>query len=561
MTTLIDRLAEEAGTAPGRKAMTFLDASGKIQTTFTRLALADRVARIAGALREVGASDERVLLLLPSGPDFVTSFLGCLAAGAVAVPAYPPLPNRSAARIESIGNDCEPRFAIATDAEWVRLDKILDPEAPLSKVCRLTIQDLDAAGASLDPPLGSTAYLQYTSGSTRSPRGVNITHECLMHNHAMMRDAWEQNSNSVLVGWLPMFHDMGLIGVVLQSVFLGSHLVSMTPETFLMRPTTWLAAATDFDAHTIGGPNFAYELCTRKISDQDLTGLDLSGLHVAFNGAEPVRAPTLARFSERFEACDFRPSSFYPCYGLAEATLFVSGGLAGASSKVHDFSADSLETGLAQLAVGDDRVQTLVGVGNAWHDQRIAIVDPSSGFQLDDPRVGEIWLAGPSVADGYFRTDRLTGSFDSKIAGDVTDYLRTGDLGFVYRGELFIAGRLKDMIIIAGRNYFAEDIEHAADSSHLAVRPGRVAAFPLTVDEREVAVLVAELDRSVPQGTDLSEAIGALRSSVARHHDLALHTVTLVPTDAIPKTSSGKIQRSACRDLYLSEELSIVEQG
>lgn len=559
MTTLIDRLIEDAAERPHRDAMTFLDAKGTPIRAYDRAALAAHVARIAASLADAGARGERVVLLLPSSSDFVTSFLACLAIDAIAVPAYPPPPNRKATRIESIGHDCEPRFAIATRAEWKRLDEMLEADSPLRSSSWLAIEDLDAAPMALTSPTQSLAYLQYTSGSTASPRGVRVTHAGLMHNHAMMRDAWEQDRDSVLVGWLPMFHDMGLIGVVLQSVFLGSHLVSMPPETFLMRPATWLQAATAYGAHTIGGPNFAYELCTRKIKDETLAELDLSGLHVAFNGAEPVRAPTVEAFSERFAPCGFEATAFYPCYGLAEATLFVSGGKASAPIVVDAFSADALEDGRAVPAV-DGRSHDLVGVGNVWHDQDIAIVDPETGADLGTDRVGEIWLSGPSMAEAYLH-DATPGPFGASIPGREGSWLRTGDLGFVSDGELFITGRLKDVIIIAGRNHAAEDVEHAADSSHPGVRPGRAAAFAQTVEGREVATVVAELDRSMGDGADLAPVADAVRSNVVAHHDLALHAVVLVPTDAIPKTSSGKIQRSACRDLYERGQLPIVLEG
>ena len=559
MTTLIDRLVLDADERPHLDAMTFLDAKGAAIRSHDRAGVTTQVGRIAAALAEAGARGERVLLLLPSCGDFVMSFLACLAIDAVAVPAYPPPPNRRATRIESIGHDCSPRFAIATRAEWARLDHMLEPDSPLRAAAWLAIEDLDSSPMELRSPQEPLAYLQYTSGSTASPRGVRVTHAGLMHNHAMMRDAWEQDRDSVLVGWLPMFHDMGLIGVVLQSVFLGSHLVSMPPEAFLMRPATWLRAATSYGAHTIGGPNFAYELCTRKVEDETIADLDLGRLHVAFNGAEPVRAATIEEFSARFAPCGFRSTAFYPCYGLAEATLFVSGGKATAPIVVDTFSADALEAGEVVREDGG-RVHSLVGVGHVWHDQDIAIVDPATGEDLGTDHIGEIWLSGPSMADAYLHPSS-TGPFGATIPTREGTWLRTGDLGFISHGEIFITGRLKDVIIIAGRNHAAEDVEHAADSSHPAVRPGRAAAFAQTIHDREVATVVAELDRSVGADADLTEVINAIRSNVVAHHDLALHAVVLVPTDAIPKTSSGKIQRSACRDLYEQGQLQIVQEG
>jgi len=371
-----------------------------------------------------------------------------------------------------------------------------------------------------------------------------VSHGNLLHNEEMIRRAFGQSADSVIVGWLPLYHDMGLIGNVLQPLYLGARCVLQAPATFLQRPLSWLAAISRYRATTSGAPNFAYDLCVRKIGEEQRAGLDLASWEVAFNGAEPVRPDTLDRFAAAFAPQGFRRNAFYPCYGLAEATLFVSGGGKGAPPVV-----------VAEGARG------LVGCGRPWMDQRLAVVDPESGRLASDGQEGELWISGPSVAQGYWRQPEATErDFRARLAGDLTDtgeglFLRTGDLGFLRGGELFVTGRIKDLIIIRGRNLYPQDVERTAEESHAALRPGCGAAFAVEGDGEERLVVVQELD---PHRRDeAGAALEALRRAVAEEHEVMLHQAVLVRAGTIPKTSSGKIQRHAARAAFLAGTLAV----
>ncbi|HEV7786800.1 MAG TPA: fatty acyl-AMP ligase, partial [Thermoanaerobaculia bacterium] len=445
---LTEALRETAVSRPGQIAFTFLDEAGAA----TDLSYADldrRALAIAARLQELGGAGQRALLLYPPGLEFVAAFLGCLYGGVVAVPAYPPTSERTLPRLLAIAQDARPVLALTTSA---RLDKLQTLAARLPGFDSLAWVETDRiaadlAGAWRDPQPGpdTLAFLQYTSGSTAAPKGVMVSHGNLFHNEEMIRRAFGQSADSVIVGWLPLYHDMGLIGNVLQPLYLGAHCILQTPATFLQRPLSWLAAISRYRATTSGAPNFAYDLCVRRIGAEQRAGLDLASWEVAFNGAEPVRPDTLERFAAAFAPQGFRRKAFYPCYGLAEATLFVSGGGKGALPVVEAAGA-----------------RGLVGCGRPWMDQRLAVVDPESGRPVSDGQEGEIWISGPSVAQGYWGQPEATErDFRARLAGDPADagegpFLRTGDLGFLRGGELFVTGRLKDLIIVRGRNHYPQ---------------------------------------------------------------------------------------------------------
>jgi acyl-CoA synthetase (AMP-forming)/AMP-acid ligase II/acyl carrier protein len=359
----------------------------------------------------------------------------------------------------------------------------------------------------------------------------------------------------VVVGWLPLYHDMGLIGNVLQPLYVGARAVLLSPLTFLQRPALWLAAVARYRATTSGGPNFAYDLCARKVGEEEKAGLDLSSWSVAFNGAEPVRAETVERFAAAFAPCGFRRAAFFPCYGLAEATLFVTGGAPGAGPVIRPVDAAALERHQVADAPPGAPGRALVGCGRAAAGQAVRIVDPESGAPCAPGRVGEVWVAGPSVAAGYWgRPEETARTFGARLAGE-GPFLRTGDLGFLADGELFVTGRRKDLIILRGRNHYPQDLERTAEASHPALRPGCGAAFGVDRDGEERLVILQEVERSAADPAGIADAV---RRAVAGEHEVAVEEVVLVRSGTVLKTSSGKVRRAACRAAYLAGELAVV---
>lgn len=583
ISTLVDLLQRRAQDRPDERAYTFLVDGETEETTLTYRGL-DRQARAIGALlQSVGATDERVLLLYPAGLEYIAAFFGCLYARALAVPVYPPHPARLARtlpRLRAIVQDAQPLVVLTTSPilpmaeqlvardpafqamRWLATDQVADPSSS-------SVQAL--AGVWRDPGIdrSTLAFLQYTSGSTATPKGVMVGHDNLVYNLDMLEMAFEHPEQPIFVSWLPLFHDMGLIGSILHSIYVGAPCTFMAPEIFVQRPVRWLKAISRHEATLSGGPNFAYDLCARKISDHDLEDLDLSSWVSAFNGAEPVRPHTLERFSQVFAPCGFRPEALNPCYGLAEATLFVSGGLKRELPVIRSVETDLLAQGqIVEAAAEAQDAHKLVACGRTWMDQRITIVDPDSLTLCPSERIGEIWVSGPNVAHGYWNqpeeTEATFGAYlaDTPANGEQRGqgpFLRTGDLGFLKDGELFITGRWKDLIIIDGLNHYPQDIELTVEQSHAAVRPGCSAAFSIDAQGREQLVIVAEVGRGNPQTIDTEEVIRAIRSTVSEWHDLQTHAIVLLKPHTIFKTSSGKIQRRACRDGFVSGSLDVWE--
>ncbi|MBI2826410.1 MAG: aminotransferase class I/II-fold pyridoxal phosphate-dependent enzyme [Planctomycetia bacterium] len=523
----------------------------------------DRQARaIAAWLQAHGLQGQRALLLYPSGLDFIASFFGCLYAGVVAVPAYPPRMNRSLGRIQAIAADCDARVALTTAAVWERVQPLLEQTRHLSNVrWRATDEPhggIESAWEYPDVGPGTLAFLQYTSGSTGKPKGVTLTHGNLMHNSALIDHLFEQSQRTGMgVFWLPSYHDMGLIGGILQPIYISRPNVLISPVAFLQRPLRWLQAISRYKATISGGPNFAYDLCVRKITPEQREGLDLSRWTLAFNGAEPIRAETIDRFCEAFSPCGFKRESLYPCYGLAEATLIVSGGYKEMPPVVRSFQHAGLESGEA-VSAGDGGGRRLVGSGESLPDQQIAIVDPETLSCLPNRRIGEVWVKGPSVAQGYWnRPEETEQVFRAHLADSGEGpFLRTGDLGFLDHGELFITGRLKDLIIVRGLNHYPQDIEATAEKAHPGVRQGSSAAFTVEDDEATRLAVVCEMERSY-RG-DIAAILDAVRREVAREHELVVDAVVLVKSGSVPKTSSGKIQRHACRTAFVAGTFDVV---
>ncbi len=462
---LVDLLRHRAAHQGNDRGFTYLT-DGETDEVHWTYAELDRRARAIGSwLQSQGLAGERALLLYPAGLEFIAAFFGCLYAGAVAVPAYPPRRNRTMSRIQTIADDAEAKVALTTHDVLERIQEVID-ETPDLKRIRWRATDQLERGLEHDwqhPDVhGDTlAFLQYTSGSTGVPKGVVLNHANLMHNSALISYAFEVTRTGRSVFWLPSYHDMGLIGGILQPMYVGQLNVLMSPVSFLQKPLRWLQAISRYKVAISGGPNFAYDLCVRKITPDQTEDLDLSTWRLAFNGAEPIREETIESFSKAFAHCGFKREAFYPCYGLAEATLLVSGGFRMAPPVIRTFDAESLENHQVVDALPDEEgARSLVGCGGTLMDQEILIVDPETRTRCPADGVGEIWVAGPSVALGYWkRPEETIETFHAHLADGSGPYLRTGDLGFMCDNELFVNGRLKDLIIIRGLNHYPQDIE------------------------------------------------------------------------------------------------------
>ncbi|CAA9453701.1 MAG: Polyketide synthase modules and related proteins [uncultured Rubrobacteraceae bacterium] len=563
--TLVELLSWRASHQPDRVAYTFLGAEETEEDSVTYGELDRRARSVASRLQSMGLSGgERVLLPYPVGLGYVAAFLGCLYAGVVAVPAYPPRPNRPASRLRAIVADSQATTVLTTSHVLSDQKRRLAHAPEMGTLRWLTTDDGKDQARGWDRPEagGETlAYLQYTSGSTATPKGVMVTHANLLHNLAMIYTGVGYTPDSQIVSWLPPYHDMGMIGVVLQALYGGFPAALMTPVSFAQRPLGWLRAISRLGADSGGAPNFAYDLLARRVTPRERTTLDLSGWKVAFNGAEPIQQQTLERFAAAFAPCGFRREAFYAMYGLAEATALVSGGSKTAPPLVLPFKGSELERDrVVEAVAGHEDARTLVGCGRVLSDQKAAVVDPQTLTRCQPDRVGEVWISGPSVAQGYWgRPEETKHDFRARLADTGEGpFLRTGDLGFLRHGELFVTGRLKDLIIVRGRNHYPQDIEQTAEQSHAALRPGGCAAFSVQADEGEQLVVVQELERGYVRGVDLDDVAAAVRHAVAEHHETEVHVVALVRTGSIPKTSSGKIRRRATRAAYLENNLPVV---
>jgi amino acid adenylation domain-containing protein len=560
--TLNDLLRGRAERQSAQRAYTFLQDDGGEQS-LTYGELDARARAVAASLRPVVPTGGRVLLLYPPGLEYVVAFFGCLYAGAVAVPAYPPRKNRSIFRLQAIVADAKASAALTTAPILARVSPLF-AQNPYLEPLRWMTTDADAGEDEWQaPPVGGedVAFLQYTSGSTGTPKGVMLTHRNLLHNAELVYRACSHTPDDSYVSWLPTFHDMGFMAGILQPLYGGFHVTSMSPAAFLQRPARWLQAITKYRATTSGGPNFAYDLCVRKVSEEERAGLDLSRWGVAFNGAEPIRPETLEAFAETFAPCGFRREAFYPCYGLAEATLMVTGSRREELPVVVKVGAKALEENRVEAAPADGASHTLVGCGHTLLGQRLEIVHPEELRRCGPGEVGEIWVSGGSVAAGYWnRPEETEHTFRAAIAGDDDGrhYLRTGDLGFVHGGELFVTGRLKDLVIIRGLNHYPQDIERTVEQCHESLRPGCGAAFSVEAAGEERLVIVQELHYHQRDGHE--QIIADIREAVAEEHDVQVYAVVLIKHGTITKTSSGKIQRHACRAGFLERSLEAVAE-
>jgi len=562
--TLVDLLEWRESQIPERTAYTFLADGDTHEVALTYGTLATRARAVGAHLQERGGKGERALMLYMPGMEFPVGFFGCQYAGSVAVPMYPPFPHRlkqGLQRLETMVKDAGARFAL-TSREMIGMrDRMIELEPKLRDLEWIVTDEIEESEGEqwMRPALGSDslAFLQYTSGSTGDPKGVMVSQENVLTNADLMTHGIDDDPDrDSSVTWLPPYHDMGLIQGLLHSVYAGGHTTIMSPLAFLQRPVRWLQAISRYRGTISGGPNFAYELCARKATEKDKAELDLSSWEIAFLGGEPISPGTLDRFVEAFSPCGFRREAFNPGYGLAEATLAVTAGNRADLPVCLSLKSADLESNrVTPVDAGSEGVLTVVGVGRALPDERLLIVDPKTCEPCAAGRVGEIWVQSPSLARGYWgRPEESERIFCGRLAdsGD-GPFLRTEDLGFLHQGELFITGRIKDLIIMRGRNLYPHDIERTVEASHRALRKGCGVCFAVGDSAEERLVIVQEV--SDGELVDLGSVERAIRRAVNENFEIGISELLLVAPQTVPKTSSGKLQRWFCREEFLAGRL------
>ncbi len=565
--SLVELLCYRSQNQPSKTAFIVLS-DGETETHTLTYQELDRQARaIAHHIQSMVSQGDRVLLLYPPGLEFISAFFGCLYAGIIAVPASPPRPNRPASALLSLMSDTQATAILTTTSWFSRIEQHQVNNSCLQGLSLLATDHVsNHSPLDWSPPdiKGNVlALLQYTSGSTGNPKGVMVTHRNILHNSELIRDCSELTQDSVSVTWLPSFHDMGLIDGLIQPIYSGFLGILIPPAYFVQKPIRWLAAITRFKATHSGGPNFAYDLCVQKITLDQREQLDLSSWYSAYNGSEPIQKQTLDRFAEVFSPSGFQSRFFYPCYGMAESTLMIAGGFVRDEMRCCDIDAEALEKNhVLEASATTKSVKHLVGCGRPWLDTEIAIVNPETLTRCPCDRVGEIWVSGSSVAQGYWNKPEASQKTFAAYLADTREgpFLRTGDLGFLYKGELFVTGRIKDMVIIRGQNYYPQDIEQTVSSSHPAFILGSCAAFAVEADGVERLAVVQDVKRNALRSLDLVAALDAILEAVMQHHGLNIYATLLVKPGNVPKTSSGKVKRQTCRKFFLANSLEVVAE-
>ena len=574
--TLPEILRMRAQQVPDRIAFIYLKDGFQDEEELTYKQLLDDAWDIAFNLTKGNHSGERALMFYPPGLSFVKALFGCFLAGVIAVPAYPPRKNRSLDRIRALVKDSGARLVLSTDEIRQSTERSFSDVDELQELRWISTNNIAGqlsnertgmfpdSGILYTPDPGDIALLQYTSGSTGQPKGVMVTHRNFIRNLEFLKQAFEISSETIAVHWLPVFHDMGLVFGVMEPVYACYTGILMPPVSFIQSPSRWLRAISRYKATLAGAPNFAYDLCVSGISENECKDLDLSYLKSLYNGAEPVREKTLETFTEKFKPYGFKPEMFYPTYGMAEATLILSGGNTGDIPVIIHADKIALEKNRIRLAeAGDINAYSLVSVGWPRIDTKIIIVNPDTFESCPEDEVGEIWVSGSIVTKGYWNNKIATNDiFNAFVKNDNGGpYLRTGDMGFFHDGELFVSGRFKDIIIIRGRNYYPQDIEYLAENSHPDLRKNACAAFSVSRDGTEHLVIVAEVERTALRDIKVNEICEAIRMVISEETELEVAGIVLIRTASIFKTSSGKIQRNACREAFINKTLDIVGES
>ena len=557
--SLVAVLEHRAATQSDERALIFLTDRGAEETVLTFRQLHDAANAVAKRLTAIAKPGDRALLVFPPGLEFIVAFFGCLIARVIAVPMM--VPRRQSARNSSasIMANCKPTLVLSSAALTQRGD--LAERFAGHDLQWLNVDLTAGAPGAIDlprPQADDVAFLQYTSGSTSDPKGVVVTHAMLLANMGQAQRALGTGKHSTCVNWLPLYHDMGLILGVVGSMYLGALCVLLAPSGFMQRPLTWLRAISHYRAEITASPNFAYDLCVARLRADQMEGVDLSSWKIILVGAEPIRAATLDKFIETFSAYGLNPASMNPGFGMAEATLIVSMSPVGAGVDTRTLSRTGMQGNAIRAADNQDDAHVLVGCGYPIPDSRLAIVDPQTLRCLPADTVGELWIEGPHVARAYWDNPAVSAtSLHAHIEGESGEWLRSGDLGFLdARGQLFITGRIKDLIIIRGMNHYPQDIELTVERGHPALRQNGGAAFSVP-DERgeETLVIVQEVERTARNRIDADEITGIIREAVTEAHELFARHIVLIRPQTLPKTTSGKVQRSLARKLWLDGKL------
>jgi acyl-CoA synthetase (AMP-forming)/AMP-acid ligase II len=565
--TIIESLLYRAEHQPHQTAYTFLKDGEGEAGHLTYSTLAQQAQAIAASLQSLSATGQCAILLYPSGLEFVSAFLGCLLAGVIAIPANPPRRIEKTSKLEAMLRDSQAAYVLTTAAFIGTLKPRMDKQEFSSQLNWIATDRLEAAQAKDWQPrktaLDDIAFLQYTSGSTGLPKGVMVTHDNLLQNHRALQQACTHSDTQTFVNWLPLFHDMGLIGNVLLSLTVGKPCVFMPPISFIQKPIRWLQAISRYKGVMSGGPNFAFDLLCNYVTPEQRADLDLSEWRLAFCGAEPIRAATVEQTMTLLEPCGFRREAFYPCYGMAEGTLFLAGGDRPSPPSIRHVDAFALEKNQVVLTRPDTpQSRAVMGCGHAWLDTKIIIVNPTTFTRCSETQLGEIWVSGTTIAKGYFNRPEETAQTFCAYVDNSSDgpYMRTGDLGFMQEGELFITGRLKEIMIFWGLNRYPQHIEQTAEKSHGALRPNSGAAFAVNIDGQEQLVIAYEVERSTRRSLDIDTIAQSVCWAIARDHYVDVYAIVLLKPGALPKTSSGKIQRGACRTQFLEGTLDVVAE-
>ncbi len=562
MNSICSILEEAATEVPDKPLFVFPENRWRSEEILTYGQLASRSGAAAQAISEHANPGQRALVLFPTGAAFWESFMGCLAGGVIAVPLNIPNLNRGQDQWQELCNDCTPSVLITDEKTAEVLRRRADQHPNLSRLPVITPEHWrgQQCASTLEwPERDGIAFLQYTSGSTASPKGVQVSHSNLLANLEMIRDRMgiRMVDEGTGVTWLPHYHDMGLVGSYLETLFTKNTTLCLQPEEFVLRPGRWLQLISEYRTPIGGGPDFAYRLCVEKIKSDELDLIDLSSWRVAYIGAERIRSETLSRFTEKFGRCGFRNSAFFPCYGLGEATLMATGGPKEATPVVRQVSSAALMANrIEPSAVAADST-SLVGSGNTVEGSKVLIVEPETSLPLEDEQIGEVCLSGPSVTCGYFNRASLNEQLfcELMVDGISEKFLRTGDLGFLSGGELFITGRIKEIIIVRGRNLYPEDIEQRICDAHQALSSDGVVAFSVDLDGQESLVIAAELQRSAVRMESPETVVNAVRQSVIETFGVNPTEILLLRPASIPRTSSGKPKRLAFRDSFIDGTL------
>ena len=563
--TLVHLLNHRAACQGDKTAYILLDEKGNESDRICYAELVKSARNIASTIQRKVSKGDRCLILLPPGLQFITGFLGCLFAGVIAIPSYPPRRKKTNERFWSVFHNAEPLCILTSPEIKESLNGHFDFSERLQDIPHVVIEGEYADDSTYwenpDVEPDDIAMLQYTSGSTGQPMGVMVSHDNLMHNFEVVKQSFHHDENLIGVSWLPPYHDMGLMGTLLQPLYVGGMSVIITPNDFLRSPVIWLNSITKYRGITAGCPNFALDFCVERISEEQKMDIDLTSLKVLFCGSEPIRKKTLDNFSNAFKNCGFTTNKFLPCYGLAESTLLVTGIHCSEPPEYLKVDRQNLErTGKIILSQDNTRSSELVGCGYPWLDGKVIIVDPETGCKVQEHETGEIWIISSSVCRGYWNNPEKTRQIFKAYTSDTKEgpFLKTGDLGFINNGHLYITGRIKDLIIICGINYYPQDIENTVENCHPALQKNACTAFSVDMNDQEQLVVVQEVKRTAIRELNENKIFEAIRSAIAYEHEIPIYAVALISPGSSIKTSSGKIQRRACKSAFLQNDLKLI---